>query len=446
MRLTRRLAGLFFIGIVPLLFSGYAPWLLWVALAYDAVLVGLVLADQLLTPVPARAISIERMVDEKLSLGTDNKVTLAVRYLGDAREPFGFDLHSFQVKDEPPTGFEIVGSPTGAVNLSGTVRDAVHEYSVIPQSKGDFRFGDLYVLYDGMLGLISRTTKVPYASAVKVYPNLLETEKYDLLARKGRLMQVGIRALRLRGGGSEFESLREYIPGDEYRKIDWAATARRHKLISRQYEAERAQNIMLLIDAGRSMLQPVQKMAKLDYVINTAIMLAYVASSADDKVGLMVFDGEVRTYIPPLKGKAQVYTLMNALYNANAQMVESDYQAAFKELAALWRRRSLVLLFTDLIDPDSSSELLNAIPILEKLHRTVCVTVSDPNIIDAARQTPEVAAAAYRKAVAMQVLNERRQAVSILKRRGVWTIDSPPQSLSSDLINHYLTLKSRSAI
>ena len=194
------------------------------------------------------------------------------------------------------------------------------------------------------------------------------------------------------------------------------------------------------------MLQPVQKMAKLDYVVNTALMLAYVAAASDDKIGLMAFDADVRVFLPPAKSKAQVYQIVESLYNMEARMVESDYREAFQNLATRWRRRSLVVLFSDLVDPDSSAQILDAVPMIEDLHRVVCVTVSDPNILAAAKAVPDQAAGVYQKAVALQVLQERRQAISILKRRGVWTIDSPPEDLSADLINHYLDLKSRSLI
>jgi uncharacterized protein (DUF58 family) len=200
------------------------------------------------------------------------------------------------------------------------------------------------------------------------------------------------------------------------------------------------------LDTGRTMLQAVQKMAKLDYVVNTALMLAYVAASSDDKVGLMAFDAEIRAYLPPAKSKAQVYGILESLYNMDARMVETDYKAAFQNLSTRWRRRSLVVLFTDLVDPDSSAQILDAVPMIADQHRVVCVTVSDPNILAAAKSVPTDSAGVYQKAVATQVLQERRAAISILKRRGVWTIDSPPEDLSADLVNHYLDLKSRSMI
>ena len=439
MRLTPRFVILIALGALPLLLVGFAPWLLAVVLVYNALLAACTLADFLAAPKPETALSLSRTVDEKLSLGVANSVTVTAQN----KSPVTLRL---RVRDIPPPTFDLDGSVERTIVLPPDPRPLNFSYQVTPPAKGDFKFGSLYFEYPGRLGLISRQGMISAVQTVKVYPNLVETAKYELLARRGRLMQLGIRTAKVRGGGSEFESLREYVPGDEYKKIDWSATARRGKLITRQYEAERSQNIVLMLDTGRNMLQGIQKMAKLDYVVNTALMLAYVAAAGDDKVGLMAFDAEVRVYLPPAKSKVQVYSILERLYNLNARMVETDYKAAFQNLATRWRRRSLIVLFSDLVDPDSSAQILDAVPMLSDSHRVVCVTVSDPNIVAAANSVPEDSAGVYQKAVAVQVLQERRAAISILKRRGVWTIDSPPEALSADLINHYLDLKARSLI
>ena len=439
MRLTSRFVVLLALGALPLLLVGVAPWLLTAVLVLNALLAAATLADFLAAPKPASALSLTRTVDDKLSLGLANTVTVTAQNKSAA-------ALKLRVRDLPPPAFELTSPAERTLLLPPDPRPLGFTYDVTPPAKGDFVFGDLYFEYPGRLGLIARQGVVSAAQTVKVYPNLVETAKYELLARRGRLMQLGIRTAKVRGGGSEFESLREYVPGDEYKKIDWSATARRGKLISRQYEAERSQNIVLLLDTGRNMLQSIQKMAKLDYVVNTALMLAYVAAAGDDKVGLMAFDAEVRAYLPPAKSKAQVYGILESLYNLDARMVETDYKAAFQNLATRWRRRSLVVLFSDLVDPDSSAQILDAVPMLADSHRIVCVTVSDPNILAAANSLPEDSAGVYQKAVATQVLQERRAAISVLKRRGVWTVDSPPEDLSADLINHYLDLKARSLI
>jgi uncharacterized protein (DUF58 family) len=442
MRFTWRLAALFAAGIVFFSLSGLSRWFAIIGVVYDLVLVALVLVDMMLTPDPRTSWHVTRVVDDHISLGVPNKVDVVVRFAaGRVSQP-----RSVLVRDEPPLAFDLNGNPLRELKFPSGEREQTYAYRVVPAAKGDFDFGDTSLLYSGPLGLVARAHTFRKRASVKVYPNLHETEKFEILSRKGLLEQLGIKNVRVRGGGSEFESLREYVPGDEYRKIDWSATARRNKLISRQYEAERSQNIILAIDTGRNMLQPIQKMTKLDYVINTALMLAYVASRSDDKVGLFVFDDETRVFFPPAKSKGQLYRIMNALYNVEARMVESDYAKSFSDLATRWRRRSLFVLFTDLVDPDSSAGVLNALSIVERRHRTVCVTVSDPNMVGSANLSPEIDAEVYQKAVAMQTLHERRSAINILKRRGVWTVDSPPATLSADLINRYMELKARSAI
>jgi uncharacterized protein (DUF58 family) len=438
MRLTIRVAFLIGLGALPLLFMGRAPGLGILVIVLNLFVVAATLADYFASPNPKKVLRITRKTDEKLALGASNQVTIEVR--SSAATPLSVTL-----LDEPPGDFTADITEHSLI-VPNQNRPVTITYHVTPKSKGDYSFGDLFVKYPGYLGLIERVGKFELGGMVKVYPNLLETEKYDLLARRGRLQQVGIRSARLRGGGSEFESMREYVPGDEYKKIDWNATARRGKLITRQYEVERSQNIVIMIDSGRNMLQKVESIAKLDYVINTALMLAYVAVSSDDKIGLVAFDADVQAYIPPNKGRAQVYKILEKLYNLNASLVESDYREAFQYLATRWRRRSLIIIFSDLVDPETSAQLLDAIPILEERHRVVCVTVGDPQINKAARSSDIGAHMIHEKAVAIQVLYDRRQAINVLRRRGVWTVDSPPEDLSADLINHYLELKARSMI
>jgi uncharacterized protein (DUF58 family) len=428
------------------MFSGVRHWIAYAGIGYDILLASLVLVDVFVTPLPKTLWAVEREVDDRLSLAVQNRISVVVRLIGDVRAPFVLAPRIVTVRDEPPLNLELTGSDTGSVCLSTKIREGSQVYHLRPDAKGDYEFGDISLAYDGVLGLIRRSAVFPAAKKVKVYPNLKDTEKYELLVKRGRLAQMGLRAAKLRGGGSEFESMREYVPGDEYRKIDWSATARQGKLITRQYEVERSQNILLVLDTGRTMLAPVNNITKMDIVINTALMLAYVGVSMGDKVGLLVFDDQVRAFMPPARGRSQVVKIIEELYNTEAEMVESDYRKAVSDILARWRRRSLVVLFTDLVDPDSSVEILRAIPQLNKLHRTVCVSVSDPQIVEGSRLAPATSTDVYRKSVSTTVLYERRQAINQLKRSGIWCIDSSPQDLSADLINHYLEVKARSGV
>lgn len=436
MTLTRRWFWLFLLAGIPLLFLDSSPGIALITLALDGVLLLATLVDYLLLP-PVESLQVTRMLEPTLSLGTRNAVQVALR-----------SAHNWpwrmEVKDEPPESM-----PTDWQDTALTVAPATRHtlsYHVSPKQRGDFRFGDTWVRLFGRFGLVARVRCYPAAEEAKVYPNLQETAKFNMMARRGRLQQVGIRAARLMGAGREFESLREYMPDDEYRRIDWKASARKGKLISRQYEVERSQNIILVLDVGRTMLAEIDGIAKLDYALNAALLLAYVATLADDKVGLLVFADKVQTWIAPRKGKPQIYRILDALYNVEARRSEPDYRGAFAYLATQWRRRSLMVCFTDLWDPDSSRQTMAELSALQPRHLVACVTLMDTKVQRKSEQAITKAIDVYEQGVALQVLGDRKRATGELQRRGVLVVDSPADKLSADLVNRYLEVKERSMI
>ena len=316
-------------------------------------------------------------------------------------------------------------------------------YHLTPKSRGDYHFGDVHLRMRGRFGMVNRLALVTLPEAVKVYPNLVDTATFNLMARRGRLQQVGIRAARLQGAGREFESLRDYMPDDEMRRIDWKASARSGKLVARQYEVEKSQSIILAIDIGRTMLAENDGIQKLDYAINAALLLAYVATLSEDRVGLLLFADDVETYLPPKKGRAQVYAIMEALYNARASFAEPDYRKALGYLRARWRKRSLVVCFTDLWDADSSRTTINELASLQPRHLVAAVALLDTKVQRTSRQEVTTPDSVYQKAVAMQVLEDRHRAISLLAQRGVLIVDSPADKLSAELVNRYLQVKER---
>ena len=294
MTFTRRWLILFALGAVPLLFAGVASVFLAATYLWYGVLIILALADGLLLP-PNETLEVERLAPERLSLGVTSEIRVRVKNAG--AMPIELEL-----RETPPEGIahDLPESPFRFTVASGSRHAAV--YHVTPSERGDFAFGDLYLRVQGRLGMVQRTVQKPLAQPVRVYPNLAEIAKFALMARKGRLQQAGIRAARLQGAGREFESLRDYLPDDEMRRIDWKASARQGKLVARQYEVERSQNLMLVVDAGRTMLAEIDGVQKIEYAINAALLLAYVATQTEDKVGLLVFSDRVQTYLPPKKG------------------------------------------------------------------------------------------------------------------------------------------------
>ncbi len=433
MTFTRLWFALILAGVVPLLASAYIPGIGGAWIAWDGFILLLTITDYLLFP-SGDAIEVERVMEPQLSLGAPNLVRLFLRNRSD--RPWRIAVH-----DEPPEQMENEFSDT-ALTLDRH-QSKVIEYHVTPKSRGDFNFGDIWLRVTGRLRLVNRQQRLSRSVPVKVYPNMLETAKFTLMAKRGRLQQVGIRAARLIGAGREFESLREYQPDDDYRRIDWKATARRGKLISRQYEVERSQNVVLVLDVGRTMLAEIDGIAKTDYAVNAALLLAYVATLSEDKVGLLVFADTVQTWIAPRKGRGQVYRILEALYNAHATRAEPDYQGAFAYLAARWRRRSLVVCFTDLWDPDSSRQTMAQLSALQPRHLVACVTLMDTKVLQRREAPLEDAGDVFEQAVAVQVLDDRARATAELKRRGILVVDTPAEKLSAALVNRYLEVKEK---
>lgn len=430
---TPRLLTLLLLAAPLVAGAALARPLIWLALAYLLIIAGLVISDLLVTPRPAQ-IEVERINDRKLSLGADNLVTVLISNL--SPRPLRFVMRD-EYPDAIPGDAQFIGGDLAAY--------AVYEarYHLRPLRRGDYAFGDVVLRYRGLLGTFVRQARYPAAAPVQVYPNVLELRKYDLLARRGLLYEQGLRPARVYGQGSEFERLREYSPDDEFRRINWKATARRGRPIAAELETERSQHVICVIDTGRLMAPPLGEIAKLDYVINTALLLSYVATLKGDQVGMLTFADQVGAFLQPKRGKAQFQRMLGALYNVQAQPVEADHAAALSYLQQRVRRRSLVLLFTDLATPDAARPLIAHMARLGRQHLPVCVTISDPYVAAAAGAPARDAQAAYARAVAEQLRDERQAILDSLARSGVIPIDVPADKLTVAVINTYLRLKAQ---
>lgn len=436
MYLTIRGVLLLLLAAPILAAATFAPSLQWVALGY-VVLVLLLLALDARLAGPIGRFDVSREHDTKLSLGIDNPVHLTVRHRG--RRPLAVWL-----RDEAPDAF-IVDNRI----MSSTVapRESWQSvYHVRPLRRGDYRFGNLNLRWRGPLGFVMRQGQVLAAGPVKVYPNLLDVRRYDLMLRQNRLQEMGLRHTRVFGEGTEFERLREYLPDDEYRRIDWKATARRNRPVTVEYQTERSQNVVAVLDTGRMMQSPVANIAKLDYVVNAVLLLAYVATGKGDKVGLMTFADDIGQFLSPHQGRGQFYRMLEMLYGVEAEPVEPDYRRALAYLALKQRKRSLVVIFTDLSGGLTMQSLVSHVAVLTRRSLPLVVTISDPDVHAAARQRPANSLAAYQRAAAGQLLDERKVALDTLQRQGVHTLDVPANQLSIAVINRYLELKGRTML
>jgi len=430
-------------GTILLLFAApilaaatWAPALIYVGVIYIIMIAALIAADFRLGGKVDR-FEVQREHDTKLSLGADNPIHL--KLLNRSQR-----LVQLSVRDEPPDAFI-----TDRRIIKGQVPRRSHweiVYHVRPLRRGDYQFGDINLRWQAPLGLVIRQGRILAAGPVKVYPNLLNVRRYELLLRRNRLQELGLRHTRLFGQGTEFERLREYLPDDEYRRIDWKATARRHRPVTIEYQSERSQNIIVVLDIGRMMQSPVAQIAKLDYVINAALLLTYVASGKGDKVGMMTFADDVQQYLRPRQGRSQFYRMLELLYAVEAQPVEPDFHRALSYLALKQRKRSLVVLFTDLSGGIGMQSLVAHTTVLARRSLSLVVTISDPDVHWAARQLPHDSLSVYQRAAAGQLLDARKVALEKLHRQGVLTLDVPADKLSIAVINRYLELKAKTRL
>ncbi len=436
MQLTPR--GLALLMGTPLWLAPAAlwPWAGWVAVAWLIGSLALLIADWGLAP-DGSAWEATRRHDSRLSLAAQNRIEVDVLLRRGLRP-----LRAW-LRDETPPPFGIDADDRILVATITPGRPHTFIYHVRPPRRGDYRFGDLHLRWETPLGLLRRTRRIPAAGPVKVYPNLVDVRKYDLLLRRNRLMDLGLRTRRIQGAGGEYARLRDYLPDDEYRRINWKATARRGKPITTEFEAERSQNVMILLDTGRMMRSPVGDIAKLDYAVNAVLLLAYVATQKGDKVGLLAFADAPTAWVAPRSGKGQFQRMLELLYAVESVPVEPDYGAALAALDARRLKRSLVLVFTELTGSVSTEMLVRQMVRLRTRHLPLLVTVGDPTVQALARQPITGSDALYQRTVAEGLLEERRLALDRLQRAGVLTLDVPADELSVAVINRYLEIKER---
>jgi uncharacterized protein (DUF58 family) len=339
----------------------------------------------------------------------------------------------------PPLG---TVTPTRRLLLSPG-EQTIEEIAVAPVRRGKGVGGTLYLRVLGPLGLAWRPTRISLAWQATVFPSLLGASTRALPPEAARRREAGLRNVRRRGEGRLFEGLREWVPGDDTRAIDWKATARRGKPIARQYEDERREQVLIVIDAGRLLTAEVDGIPRLEAVLEAALRLAHAAVEHDDNVGVMVFADRVQSFVPPARGRRGLRNVLEALASAEGRLVESDYPAAFRELALRNRRRALTVFFTDVIDRTASGALLTHAASLRLRHLPLAVTLRDPALERVAHAAPAGVAEAFERAAAEELLHAREDALADMRRRGVLVLDVPPAGAAEAVVDRYEQLKRR---
>jgi uncharacterized protein (DUF58 family) len=315
--------------------------------------------------------------------------------------------------------------------------------AVVPRERGRTALRSYHARILSRLGIVELRRAFPAPLPLRVMPDLSALDRSGDLVARTKLIESGLRRLRRRGAGGEFASLREYTTDDPFRSIDWKASARRGKPMVAQYEVERAQQIVVAIDAGRLMSPRLGDRRKLDYAVSAALAIAAIARLAADRVGVVAFAAEVIARVAPGSGAQHAAQLTDVLSDLEPRFEEADYERAFLEIERTLRRRSLVVLFTDLFDPVASSAVLGAAQLLNKRHLVLVVLMNDAAIAAALRRTPQDAEDAYRGAVAATLSDERARAVAALRDRGILVVDVPAAELTIALLDAYVDVKTR---
>jgi uncharacterized protein (DUF58 family) len=315
----------------------------------------------------------------------------------------------------------------------------------VPRERGSTTIPPPFVWSESPLGIVRRRYVAGAEVTARVMPDLSALERGDL-ARRSRLIDLGLRRLRRRGVGSEFESLREYGAGDAFRAIDWKASARRGKLMVTQREVERSQSIVVALDAGRLMAARLGDRRKLDYAVSAALAIAKIAQLADDRVSLHAFSDRTLASVPGKTGAGHIAHFADALADLEPSYVESDYERAALEIKMRNRKRGLVVVFTDLVDPVASTALLGSLALLVPQHLVLVVLMNDAAIADALAREPQTTTDVYRAAVATALAAERARALGLLGQRGIGVVDVPARELTIALLDAYVTIKTRGLI
>jgi uncharacterized protein (DUF58 family) len=412
------------------LWPGEARYLvsLLTLLGLNALVLALMLMDSLKGR--QQLVTIERSPIQRLSIGRDNPIHLTIGNPGPPTQVL--------IRDGYPLAHFSASAETQDLAMAGNATEAV-SYTVQPSRRGEYNWGVLQLRQRSPWGLAWIEQSIAQAQTVQVYPDLMQLRSLTL---KLALSSAGaLRQKRRLGIGTEFAELRDYNAGDDPRLIDWKATARRDRPLVRVLEPEQEQTLIILLDRGRLMTAQVQGLNRFDWGLNATLALALAGLNRGDRVGVAVFDRAIHTWIPPQRGNQHLNHLIERLTPIQPELLEPDYLGAANVLVTQQSRRALVVMITDVVDQTASAELLQALGRMAPRYLPFCVTLRDPQIDRQAAAFATDIGENFERAVALDLLAQRRKAFALLQQRGVLVLDAPANQISEQLVDRYLQLK-----
>ncbi len=382
-------------------------------------------------------VKLNRYVPKLMSLGDPNKIYIII----DNYSSFRLEIN---VIDEVPYQFQFRDFQMD-IEL-GKSESQELMYELTPNIRGDYQFGNVNVFSQSMIGLVKRKHVFNEEYSVPVYPSLIQMKEFELKTMSRVSTFQGIKKMRRLGHSYEFEQIKTYVPGDDYRSINWKATGRNGTLMVNQYEDERAQQVYTILDKSRSMKMPFNNLSLLDYAINTSLTISNIALRKNDKAGLITFSDKIETTIKAESKKGQLKKILETLYKEEESQSEANYELLYKSLKRFINNRSLLFLYANV---ESQFALDRILPILRKinaLHLLVFVFFENSEIAEYGDSDAKDVREIYLKTIAKKYTNEKEQIAQKLNQLGIQTIFTKPEDLSINTINKYLELKARGMI
>jgi uncharacterized protein (DUF58 family) len=381
-----------------------------------------------------KGISAQRILPEKLSNGDENPVKI------DIKNNYDFKIH-VRIIDEIPFQFQKRDFLIEKEIESG--KNTFFQYILEPKERGEYNFGSLNVYVSSLLGFVSKRFNFQKDANLASYPSFIHLRKYELMAIQSEFLLGGIKKIRKLGHTMEFEQIKEYVPGDDIRTINWKATSKTNRLMVNQFQDEKSQRIFMLIDTGRTMKMPFKGLSLLDYSINATMALSHIILKKGDRAGMMTFSKKTENKIAAENKSGQLRKISEALYNIKTDFFESDFNRLYQDVKYSLNQRSLILLFTNFETLDGLNRQMKYLRGIAKNHLLVVVFFKNSELQTLMHKNPESMQEIYDEIIAEKFEFEKKLIIQELRKYGIYTVYTLPENLNIDVINKYLEIKAR---
>lgn len=425
--------ALFGVGICYVL-AFFFPVMMWIANSLLIFVLVLTVVDGLILFINKEGINAQRILPEKLSNGDENSVKV------DIRNNYNFNINT-KIIDEIPFQFQKRDFLIKKEIENGN--NTYFEYILEPKERGEYSFGNLNIYVNSPIGLVSRRFTFQKDAKLASYPSFIHLRKYELMALQNEFMLGGIKKIRKLGHTMEFEQIRDYVQGDDIRSINWKATSKSSKLMVNQFQDEKSQRIMMLIDKGRTMKMPFNGLSLLDYSINATMALSHIILKKGDRAGMMTFSKKTENKVAADNKSGQLKKISEALYNVQTNFFESDFGRLYQETKFHLNQRSLVLLFTNFETLDGLNRQMKYLRGIAKNHLLVVIFFKNSEVHHLLNKNPENMQEIYDEIIAEKFEFEKKLIIQELRKYGIYSIYTLPENLNIDVINKYLEIKAR---